>query len=297
MIKPALNINRILFWADAHKRFTGYWPKRGSGRVRFANNETWNGISLALLRGTRGLPCKSSLAELLAKERGRRNRYNLPALSINQILNWADEYYRIKSKMPSTKSGAVYHRPSDTWAKIDKALRNGNRGLPGGSSLSKLFKKHRKEMYRYKGTRSALSINQILQWADAHYTRTGCWPAQKSGPVQENPKLTWAAINIALRIGGRGLPAGLSLPKFREKYRRIPMHCGRPPMSIKKILAWAYTHRARTGRCPNVNAGKLHEAPHENWKAIDQALRIGTRGLLGGTSLYKLMVKEKLRAA
>jgi len=110
------------------------------------------------------------------------------------------------------------------------------------------------------------------------------------------PKLTWAAVNIALVNGIRGLPAGLSLPKLRKQYRRIQMHNGRPGLSIRQILSWTHTHLGRTNRCPNVNTGKVYEAPRENWNAIDQALRLGTRGLPGGTSLYKLLVKENLRA-
>jgi len=169
VVIPALTIKQILAWSDAHKSSTGRWPIRSTGPVKTKKNETWNGIDLALSRGTRGLPGESSLAKLLAKERGRRNRLNLPRLSIKEILAWADEYYRIKSKMPSSRSGAVYQMPSETWARIDKALRRGSRGLPGGSSLSKLFKKHRMKNYRYQASRSDLSINQILQWADAHY--------------------------------------------------------------------------------------------------------------------------------
>jgi hypothetical protein len=54
-------------------------------------------------------------------------------------------------------------------------------------------------------------VKQILEWADAHFARTGKWPTAASGPVAGAPGETWKAIDAALRRGFRGLPAGSSL--------------------------------------------------------------------------------------
>ena len=37
------------------------------------------------------------------------------------------------------------------------------------------------------GSLPALSVEQILAWADAHHARTGRWPNHKSGPIAEAP--------------------------------------------------------------------------------------------------------------
>src|SRR5947209_19437316 len=68
--RPALDVERILRWADAHRTATGRWPDWRSGPVGGADDETWSAIDAALKRGRRGLPGGSSLARLLAEERG-----------------------------------------------------------------------------------------------------------------------------------------------------------------------------------------------------------------------------------
>jgi hypothetical protein len=75
-----LSIKQILAWADAHHRQHGQWPSARSGAIE--GGETWKGVDVALRRGSRGLPAGSTLARLLAKHRGVRNRSALPTLTV-----------------------------------------------------------------------------------------------------------------------------------------------------------------------------------------------------------------------
>jgi hypothetical protein len=136
--KLPLNVPQILAWADAHHGRTGKWPKIMSGPVSEATHENWEKIDTALRNGGRGLSGGLSLRKLLAEQRGFR-----PHLAIEQILAWADAHRARKGKRPSVCSGAVLEVPGETWQKIDKALRQGLRGLPGGSSLAKLLDEQR----------------------------------------------------------------------------------------------------------------------------------------------------------
>jgi hypothetical protein len=77
---PLLSVTAILPWVDAHYRRTGRWPTRRCGAILEAAGETWNAIDQALLKGGRGLPGGSSLAQLLVEHRGVRHR--APPLSI-----------------------------------------------------------------------------------------------------------------------------------------------------------------------------------------------------------------------
>jgi hypothetical protein len=101
--------------------------------------ETWNAIDKALQRRSRGLRAGYSLAELLARRRGRRNKAASPALSLDRILRWADAWHELYGVWPTTKSGTVGNT-GETWLSIDKALRDGRRGLAGGNSLHRLLK-------------------------------------------------------------------------------------------------------------------------------------------------------------
>ena len=68
---------------------------------------------------------------------------------------------------------------------------------------------------------------------------------------------------------------------------------GLPPLSRKKILAWADAHYARTGRWPKVTSGPVRDAPGEDWRAIDAALRSGGRKIAGRTSLARLLAAKR----
>lgn len=64
-------------------------------------------------------------------------------LTITVILRWADAFYKRTGQWPRVHSGAVPESPSDTWTGLDAALRQGCRGLPGGSSLYQVLRRRR----------------------------------------------------------------------------------------------------------------------------------------------------------
>jgi hypothetical protein len=140
---PNLGVNQILAWADAHHRRSGKWPTRTSGSVQESPGETWLAIDKALANRSRGIRTRSSLAELLARRRGRRHKGALPALTVARILAWAEAHHLLFGTWPTTHTGPV-GTTGETWLAIDQALRSGMRGLPGGASLFRLLKKHRK---------------------------------------------------------------------------------------------------------------------------------------------------------
>jgi len=141
--KSPLDEDLILSWADAHFKRHGVWPKSRSGPVENERGESWNALQHTLLKGHRGLPGGSSLALLLRDRRGVSRQIDVPALSMEKILQWADEYYEKHGRFPVAASGAVESDPKETWNKVDKALRNGQRGFAGRSSLAKALYEHR----------------------------------------------------------------------------------------------------------------------------------------------------------
>jgi hypothetical protein len=71
----------------------------------------------------------------------------------------------------------------------------------------------------------------------------------------------------------------------------------RPRLTIEQLLAWADAHFARTGEWPSSGSGPVPDAPGENWRAINQALRVGARGLPVGSSLARLLGERRGRRA
>jgi hypothetical protein len=214
---PRLRRQQILAWADAHRRRTGEWPTQQSGLIPESPGDTWMTIDAALNQGHRGLRPGSSLPRLLDKYRGRRNIQDLPPLTKRKILLWADKHHERTGQWPNRGSGPVVEAPGENWKSIDNALRQGQRGQPGGSSLRRLLVK--KRGVRHPLRLRPLTAEQILRWAQLHVERTGSWPQYKSGPILDAPGETWAAVDIALRRGKRGLAGGSSLAILLEQHR------------------------------------------------------------------------------
>jgi len=141
--KP-LTVGQILAWADAHFAGTRRWPSSESGPISGVPGENWRAVNRALARGHRGLPGGSSLAQLLAERRGKRNRSRLPRLTAKQVLAWAEEHFGREGRWPTAASGSVTDAPGETWANLNGALQQGHRGLPGGDTLARLLDRHRR---------------------------------------------------------------------------------------------------------------------------------------------------------
>jgi hypothetical protein len=216
---PPFTVRRILAWADAHHRRTGEWPTSFSGAIAGASGETWCAVNAALSHAGRGLPGRSSLAQLLARERGVPNIKNLPPLTIKRILAWVDAHRHRTGKWPSARSGALAEAPGETWVAVDRSLRVGQRGLAGGSSLACVLAERRDVPNRKR--LPPFTVDLILAWTDAHRRRTGKWPKCRSGPIADCASTTWMAVERALAKGCRGFPGGGSLWQLLVKHGRI----------------------------------------------------------------------------
>ncbi len=284
---PELTVARILAWADAWHASCGAWPTRNCGRIPGTLGEKWQNVDMALRRGSRGLPGGSSLARLLAAERGVRNMHALPRLRIRVILAWCDAWYQRTGSWPKTDDGRIPEAPDETWPCVDAALRDGLRGLKGGSSLPRLLAK-------YRGVRNdkrlpPYDVEKILAWADAYHARTGRWPTQRSGPIEDAPGETWSAVHQALMHGSRGLPGGSSLAQLLAERRGMRNEKRLPPFRRRQLAAWVRSKRRREGIWPTRASGPILEAPGETWNAVERALRDGHRGLPGGSSLAQFL--------
>jgi hypothetical protein len=141
--------------------------------------------------------------------------------------------------------------------------------------------------------RPTLTIDEILSWADAHQARTSRWPGLDDGAVSESPGNSWRGIDRALRRGLRGLPGGSSLAQLLGRERGARNHMALPALTEDQILAWADAHRRHTASWPRAGSGPVPQAAGETWQNIDNALRYGLRGLQGGSSLARLLDRER----
>jgi hypothetical protein len=221
------------------------------------------------------------------KPRKGPRRPRAPTLTVNQILAWADSFRERTGRWPGRDTGKIADSIGENWSKVNQALRDGCRGLPGGSSLARLLEE-------YRGVRNCqnlppLTEKQILAWADAHHRRTGHWPKRLDGPVVDAPGETWLHVDTSLSAGTRRLPGGTTLARLLARRRGVRHRQEPPPLSHEQILAWADRHQRRTGSWPTRLSGLVAGAPGEEWKAIDGSLQNGTRGLPPGWTLPRLL--------
>jgi len=283
---PRLTVSLILGWADAFHARVGRWPRVKSGPVAEIPGETWARINSALIYGSRGLSGGSSLARLLACDRGVRNQGDLPSLTVSEIARWADLYHNRHGTWPDSTSGPIPEVPGETWKRVQVALQRGARGLPEGWSLKRLLWEQRGA--RYALARVPFTVDDILAWADAHQAQTGKWPTAGTGPILECPGTAWRAVDTALKDGGRGLPGGSSLSRLLAERRTVRRQFHSPDLTITQILAWAKAFEARTGQWPKQGSGRIAEADGQTWYGMWCALRAGKRGLPHGLSLRGL---------
>jgi superfamily II DNA or RNA helicase len=299
---PDINEEQILQWADFFHTNKGRWPSSDSGKVADSPDETWRGINNALKNCRRGLSAKCSLADFLARHRGKRNPGKAPQLSLPLILKWIDEHKKATGEYPDAHSGPVSQQPGETWATIAAAMARGSRGLPRAISLPAFLRENnrararkRKEPSVHKPftQRSALSVQQVLEWADEHHRSTGRWPTSTSGQVAGKDGEDWNNINASLRVGLRGLPGGSSLAKLLEEFRDVRNRGQLPPLTEEKILEWADHHYEVNGKWPRTTDKAIQGARGEKWSNVNACLGQGLRGLPGGSSLAKLLSSKR----
>lgn len=233
---------------------------------------------------------------LLFERRGVKHRLHPPRLTARTVLGLAESYFKKHGAWPAVWSGKI-DDAHGTWRAIDKALRYGRRGLPGGSSLSLLLLKERG--VRNVHALSRLSGRLVLSWADAFRAKRGRWPNRESGPIPEaeTPGETWATVNGAFIAGSRGLSGYGSLARFLMKKRKVRNRKAVPSFSTEQVIRWAKAFLRRTGRLPRHTSGPIPEAPGETWGAIHSALYQGHRGCKGGSSLYRVMAALSRKAS
>jgi hypothetical protein len=286
---------QILQWTrDFHKR-TRRWPTVASGAISGAPGETWRKVDNALRLGLRGLPGGSSLARLLEEEYGVPHLQSRAELTVAKILIWADAFHRQHRRWPTSEAGVIADAPQEKWRGIDSALREGYRGLPGGSSLAQLLAQRRRARNIQASPR--LTYRQILIWADMHHRRTGAWPTTASGAIPFALGETWSAINSSLKSGRRGLPGGDTLVRLLARERGVRNPSSPPSLSVEQILGWADAYYQRAGRWPTRKSGPIPEAEGETWSMINSALLHGRRDLPVRMSLFGLLRKMRWTTA
>lgn len=147
-IDPPLSEAGIVAAAQEFHRLNGRLPNSGDSSQRPPGlpRDTWCILNHALSRGLRGLPGGTTLAKLLAPLRKELAPTGVQ-LTEEIIHAAAREYHRTHGRLPTNLSQEDLSGLSGiTWLNVEYAARAGSRGLPGGSSLSRMLAPLRAEL-------------------------------------------------------------------------------------------------------------------------------------------------------
>ena len=161
-----------------------------------------------------------------------RNTVAPPKLTVQQILDWADGFFRRHREWPHSNSGPIDEAIGETWCAIDNALNQGRRGLPGNSSLARVLAQCR-GVFR-ASQEPTLTLEQILAWADAWHERVGDWPSNRSDRVPGPSGIRWSYVDDALRTGRCDLPGGSSLARLLAAERGCAASAARQGSARKR---------------------------------------------------------------
>lgn len=157
--------------------------------------------------------------------------------------------------------------------------------------------------------RTRLTNPVILAWADAYHAVNGFWPTILCGPLEGIPGgegESWSAIDNSLTEGRRGLRGGITLSQLLQKHRGLDPQRNRPrpilprpSFTIAQVLGWVDAYVERYGFWPSVVSGSVDPVSNhpETWRAVDEALRFGRRGLLGGSTLQEFLQQHRGKLA
>lgn len=276
-VKSNFTKEYIIECAKNWKKLNNDWPKKGDGLINDDSQFKWIQVHNWLLR-----TYELTLAGFLFQELGVIHHLAKNKLSVSQIIEWAKHHYDTKGDWPTHRSGPVLAQPTEDWARIRYCLLEGLRGLPSKKSLEVL-------LYEELGVKGylagkKLTESSILDLARKHFASTGKWPTSYS-PWIFGDSDNWNAIDVALRVGHRGLLGGSSLSnllhingcKLNRTKLKIP--------SLSSILEAADKFYEKFGDYPKKSSGVDDLFSKINWHTINNKLK---RGLISGTKSTSL---------
>jgi len=216
-----LTVEQIKTWIREWHSRMGEWPKVATPGVIPGTHETWAKIASALSAGRRGLEPGQSLAALvrdISGVRHPRDTKNAPKFTVKQIVTWAKEWYGRTGAWPTARTkGLIPGSSGENWHRVDWALVNGKRGLPGGMTLVMLLKKKLgasnplPERVRRVKDPAAIAefVHEVREKMIAWFKKTGKWPSKRS-PTVPGVSANWHQVQKSL------LRRGTSLPEVRD---------------------------------------------------------------------------------
>lgn len=196
-----------------------------------------------------------------------------PVISIEQLRQAVEAYRRAHGRFPIADDEQAL--PDLAWKTIDRRLRDGHRGLPGATSLSKWLD----ETYPAERYVAPYSSASMRAWVVAHREANGgAFPHVASGEIP-GANRTWMDVNDALRKRQLAFTKCGSLSAWLDDQFPLDRKRKAALLTADLIINLVEAYRAEhDGAFPYRESGKV-AGLNMTWTQLDNALRQGGKSL------------------
>lgn len=185
-------------WGEAYYAVHGKWPGRRSGIVAEFPTLSWRLLDDWMRDGRNGFQAGGSLITFFGVN-------YLPDLEVAEVQQWVANYVAIHGVPPPTDDTVVPECPGMTWRNLNKCLRLGRRGLPGGMTLRMLANPGSTEPI--KRVRPTMAVGAMAKEIIRGYiSETGKRPLSTSADEIESIKpeynVTWRQLSERINSAG-----------------------------------------------------------------------------------------------
>lgn len=217
---------------------------------------TWETLASAFRAGERGLPKGTTFAAWMNEN--FRDLVHPPRHIGEPALIEAVKRFREQNDgaFPTLASGEIPGLNA-TWESVEHCLRDGHRGLPSGTTLSRWMDK---TFGRRPSTRLQISKEWLIAEVNAYRAaNNGDFPPIHSAvPISVGRRATWAQVSATMEAARR--PLGLWLEKQYPSETAI---------TEERITGWVERYRSLNfGRLPQVSLDDLVPGGVQSWKLV-----------------------------
>jgi hypothetical protein len=214
-----------------------------------------------------------------------------------QIKLWCKWFYEKEGRWPTIHDQTVWEKAANgrwrrsaaaTWWSINYACRTDGRLLALGGSLAKLK--------RQQGFTALPAERELVRLIKLYFEKEGRWPTCEDHTVWDRAaggrwtKLPWTWFGVNARLGqGSSLASGATTLAGLKR-----MHGLHGDLSVNLLKTWLRWFSEKEGRLPRLSERVWLKGEDgswrrgEGWEALNQACRLGLRGLTPGRGVLGL---------
>lgn len=276
--KRDINLEEVIVEIKKYYKETGKKPTTRTKEFFLPDGTSATALDLALRIGYRGLKGGSSLLDLVSESLGLRGRGQ--DIDLNEAKIEVLNYFKKYGKRPTKRCKNFLLSDGTSLENLDRFLKK-KKNKENGSSLSEFINNilgvPQKENF---------DLGEIRTEIKKYYNKKSKKPTEHSEDFFLPDGTTARNLANSFRKGLRGLDGNISFPEFANQVLGLKE---KKDLDVSMIIKELKKYHKKNKKYPNKRDASFFLADGTSATSLDQALRMGFRGLDGGSSLAKLI--------